>query len=322
MINAMTVPIDVEEVRLWALDYREQQNPPLSWKKFSTECGIPDGTLQPFVTGKYQGDNMRVARDMFRFRQAVEARMQRQQTIPTDPGYFETETSLRIRSLLTIAHMGRITVAATGPGTGKTKTAEDYAERAQPVWYACMTRSTKKLTSMVMTVQEAIGLSTKHIWSSAASRQVSERMKGRRALLIVDEAQHLEWEALEEIRGWHDKVGVGICLMGNEELLHRIESGRHADAFARLNSRIAQRHVQRLPLAADVQIFCEAWQLTEPGIRTYLERIALTPGSGGLRECKMIVEAGCMLAASEERGLTLADLRDAQSTRATRWIDA
>jgi len=322
MINASTIPIDVEEMRLWALDYREQHSPPLSWAKFAKECGIPEGTLQPFVKGNYNGDNEDKARSMFRFRQSVEARRERQLTIPTDPGHFETETSLRIRSLLSIAHMGRITVAATGPGTGKTMTAEDYAERAQPVWYACMSRSTRRLNAMMAAVLAALDIQIKYASGNIASRAVQARVKGRRGLLIIDEAQHCEWESLEEIRHWHDKTGVGICLMGNEELLSRIESGRHADAFGRLNSRIAMRHIQRLPLPADVEAFCEAWQLREPGIKTYLERIALTPGSGGLRECKMIVEAGCMLASADDRGLSLADLRDAQSTRATRWIDA
>lgn len=322
MINVNSQPIDVEAIRLWANGYREEHSPPLSWKKFAEQTGIPDGTLQPWCKGNYQGDNEKYARILFRFRQTVEARRERQLTIPTDPGFFETETSQRIRALLTIAHMGRITVGAAGPGTGKTMTVEDYAQRAHPVWMATMQRSTRRLTAMIHSVSLALGLFTKAMLPHGRSSAIMERVKGQRGLLVIDEAQHLEWDALEEIRAWHDRTGVGICLLGNEELLHQIESSNKRDAFGRLNSRIAQRHIQRLPTVSDVEAFCDAWQLAEPGMRKFLTTIALTPGSGGLRECKMIVEAGCMLASSEDRGLKLDDLRDAQSMRATRWIDA
>ncbi len=322
MINALTIPVDVEELRIWASGYKDHHQPPLSWKAFGAQVGIPDGTLQPWCKGNYQGDNERIARTIFKFRQTLHARNEQSAMVPVDPGYFETETSRRIQTLLKIAHMGRITIAATGPGTGKTMASEDYMAKAQPVWRATMEPTSKTVNSMCVAVQRCLGVEVKYLWAHGISTMIADRFRGRRGLLIIDEAQHLEWAAFEQIRAWHDSTGVGICFLGNEELLARIENGRQRDAFGRLNSRIAQRHVQRLPLAEDVIAFCDAWQLHDPGIRKYLNQIALTPGVGGLRECKMIVEAATYLAVSENRGLTLADLRDAQSERATRWIAA
>lgn len=322
MINVKDAPIDAEEMRIWVNGYREMTDPPISWNQLAKECDIPAGTLQPFCKGNYgaRGDN--IARKLFLFRQAVDSRIQRQQSIPSDPGFFETETSIRLRTLLQVAHMGRITVGATGPGTGKTITVRDYMDRAQPVWIATMRPSTRSLTSMIMEVHKALGLEPRHQQTAAASRIVADRVRGRGGLLVIDEANHLEVDSVEEIRSWHDETGVGICFLGNEELLRRIETGRQRDSFARLNRRIAMRHVQRLPLREDVQAFCDAWGLVEPGIRKYLEKFALTPGAGGLGECKQLVEQASMIASSEERGLTLADLRDAQQERATRWIEA
>ncbi len=322
MNNVKDIPVDVEEIRLWANGYRESFEPKLSWAKFSHACEVPAGTLQPFCKGTYQGDNDRIARDLFRFMQAVESRREHQQTIPTDPGYFETETSLRIRALLQIAHMGRITAVATGPGTGKTVTVKDYSERAGPVWPVTMMPSSSRLNSMINQVQKALSTDVRYGVMTNASRAVMERIRGRGGLLVIDEAQHLEYAALEEIRAWHDETGVGICLMGNTEMLARIESGRQSDAFARLNSRIAHRHVQPLSLKEDVVAFCDAWRIVDPAIRKYLEKIATTHAAGGLRECRMLVEAGSMLARADDRGLTVSDLRDAQATRATRWVRA
>ncbi|MCU0946786.1 MAG: hypothetical protein MUF47_00830 [Porphyrobacter sp.] len=138
----------------------------------------------------------------------------------------------------------------------------------------------------------------------------------------IDEANYLTIESIEEIRSWHDDTGVGICLLGNEELLARIETGRHRDQFARLNRRIAMRHTQRVPLPGDVRAFCDAWGITQPDIRHFLDTIARTPDSGGLGECQQLIESGSMLAAADDRGLSLADLREAQMYRATKWIKA
>ncbi|MFM9673702.1 AAA family ATPase, partial [Streptomyces galilaeus] len=70
-------------------------------------------------------------------------------------------------------------------------------------------------------------------------------------LLIIDEAQHLSEKAIEEIRSWNDKVGLGIALFGNVKVLRRIEGGGRDDAFAQLYSRLSMRMIRPLPLQAD-----------------------------------------------------------------------
>lgn len=320
MINVTTLPVDVEEMRLWLIGYRNGCEPPIPWSQLAKETEIPAGTLQPFCAGTYQGNNDNIARKVFQFRQSVEMQMKRQQALPRNPGYFETETSRRLMMLLEVAHMGRITVAATGPGTGKTMAVREYAARAQPTYIATMKPSCASLNAMLLEVHRALGLEPRRVPSADASRVVLERVRGRKALLVVDEANYLSIEAIEEIRSWHDETGLGICLLGNEELLARIETGRHRDQFARLNRRIAMRHTQRVPVRADVRAFCDAWGIDQPDIRTYLEKIALTPDSGGLGECQQLIESGSMLAAAEDRGLSLSDLREAQMYRATKWI--
>ena len=326
MINVKEMPIteeDIDEIRLWALGYRNNQEPALPWAQFAAECGIPAGTLQPFVTGKYQGDNAKYARMLFQFRQAVEVKTKRQASLPVDPGYFETETTRRLQDLLQIAHYGRIVVAATGPGTGKTMAIDDYMSKAQPCYKATMRPSTARLLPMIIEVHKALNIPlTGRMPASQASQLVVERLTKRQALLVIDEANFLTTDGIEEIRSWHDETGVGIALFGNEELLTRIETSRHRDQFARLSRRIAARHTQMLPTEGDVTIFCDAWGIDQPDIRQYLKRIALTPDGGGLGECQQLIEAGSMIASGEDRGLTLPDLRDAQAMRVSRWIRA
>ena len=325
MINVAEMPIDesdIEEIRIWARGYRNLQDPPLPWAQFGEECGIKGGTLQPFVTGKYAGDNAKYARLLIQFRQAVESKTKRQESLPVDPGFFETETSQRFEYLLQVAHYGRMTLAATGPGTGKTKTINEYKKKAQPVYVSTMRPSTSKLLPMIMEVHKALGMEPRRMPGSMASQMVVERLKGRKALLVIDEAGYLTTEAIEEIRSWHDECGIGVALFGNEELLLRITTGHKRDQFARLNRRIAAKHIQKLPTANDVEAFCDAWGIEQHDIREFLRNIAASPDCGGLGECQQLIEAGSMIASGEDRGLSLADLRDAQAARSSRWIRA
>lgn len=318
MHNPENIVVDIGEQREWLRAHKDAKG--LSYSQLALQMGMKAGTISQFVLGIYPGRNDLLAEKVFKFRQLLSSQADRAVGLIEAPDYFETPTSSRIHSLLIVAHMGRITVGATGPGTGKTIAAREYAASVSNVWFATMRQTTKSVNAMVIEVLRAVGVAAKGGWGSQLSQLVADSVGGRRGLLIIDEANHLSWEALEEIRAWHDATGVGVCLLGNEELLMRIQGGPRRDAFARLNSRIAQSHIQNLPIEGDVEAFCDAWQIVEPAQRALLTRIALTPGAGGLRECKQIIEQASLLAGQDDQPLSLGHLKEAQSTRATKHI--
>ncbi len=315
MNNPDDFPINVEEQRQWLIDHKARKG--LSWSVLADLTGIAAGTISPFGGGSYAGRGEPIAKKIFRYRQMLDSQQRRTDGLLTDAGWFETPTSRRIRGLLVIAQMGRITVGATGPGTGKTVTMRDYANKASNVWIATMKPTTKTLNAMIGEVLKAVGGTPKGGWTRQLSAQVADNIAGRRGLLVIDEANHLDLEAIEEIRAWHDATEVGICLLGNEELMMRIRGGPRRDAFARLNSRIAASHLQNLPVEGDVAAFCDAWKVDDGDMRRLLTRVALTPGAGGLRECRQIVESASMIAADEHRHPTIVDLREAMASRST-----
>lgn len=319
MNNPDNIPIDVEEQRDWLNAHKAATS--LSWGELAQRSGVPSGTLSTFATGKYLGRNDEKAKQIFRYRQLLESQAERQIGMIVAPAYFETESSRRIRGLMSLAQTGCITVVAMGPGTGKTLTAVEYAGSVANCWRAEMRKSKKTISQMTLQVLRALTIPTQHSWMIGGSDMVVNAMLKRPgALIIIDEANHLTNDSLEEIRGWHDATGVGICLLGNEELLMRIRGGPRSDALARLNSRIAASHIQNLPYPGDVEAFCDAWGVTDPAMRAMLSRVALTPAAGGLRECRQLIQQASLIAADDERAIALSDLRDVQSTRATRHI--
>lgn len=313
-----TFTVDVEEMRLWLQAHKETSG--LSWPQLQNASGIPSGTLGPFMSGSYPGDKQAVAKRVYRYKQLVDSQAAHAVGLPEAPGFVETETSRRIRALLITAHRGRMTMAATGPGTSKTLTARNYAASVPNVWIATMQPVTKTLNAMVGEVQRAVGGTSQRGWSRVLSEEVATAVIGKSGLLVIDEANHLDFEALEQLRSWHDTTGVGVCLLGNEELYQRIRGGVASHAFARLNSRIAASHVQDLPTEGDIHDILDAWRIGDPAQRRLLTSIGSTAGYGGLREITMIIENAALLASHEGRGLSLDDLKDAQSMRASKSI--
>ncbi|MAM39905.1 MAG: hypothetical protein CL949_15730 [Erythrobacter sp.] len=327
MINVTEIPItdeDIEDIRLWAEAYREATDPPMPWGRFAKEIGdIGQSTLEGFVKGYYNGNKAVQARKIFRYRQTIEAQTKRQEKLPVNPGFFETETSLRLEGLLLMAHGGRITAAGTGPGTGKTMSIREYKHKSSNCYVATMRPSSQRVLPMIQQVQKALGMPGLRMPTRDASQMVIDKLIDRKALLVVDEANYLSIEAIEELRSWHDETGVGIALFGNEELIAQIESGGKSDQLARLNRRISHRHIQKVPTEGDVDTFCDAWGIKQGDIRGYLRRIALTPHAGGLGECQQLIEAASLIADGEDREfLSITDLRDAQMARSTRWVKA
>ena len=318
MIHVDTLPVDVEDMRDWANGYKEMHR--LSWKELGELLNIPAGTIQPFCKGNYAGRNDNLAREVFMFKQAEEARANHKEGIPVNPGYFETPTSLRIRSLLAEASTGTITLGCFGPGLGKTVTARDFLGRVSPAWMITMDEVTSTTNAMIRAVEKAIGLNSRNNWPAEISADIINFLRKKRALLIIDEANHLERKALEQLRAWHDATKVGICLLGNEELIVRIEKGRERDAFARLNRRISERVVQNMPEEGDVTAFCDAWGLFDPGIRKLLTEVAMQAASGGLGECEQIITKASVIAQEDGGKLELAHVRWAKDRRVQRLL--
>lgn len=320
MNDPSSQPIDIAEQRAWLIDHRTSTG--FSWSELAKRIGIPAGTLSQFG-GKngYNGDESRIAEAVFRYRQQIQQQASLTVDLPEVPGYFETQTSRELTTLLSWAKRGRIVCAATGAGLGKTETAKQFQACFPNVFRATMTPSTAGVNNMQTEVLEALGEKTPKGTPQALSRRVCELVRSLHLpLLIIDEAQHLSEKAIEEIRSWNDKVGLGIALFGNVKVLRRIEGGGRDDAFAQLYSRLSMRMIRPLPLQADAVALADAWGIHAEPLVNLIIRISQQPG--GLRGVTMALEIASMIAAGERRALELDDLQTAWSQLSTRGMAA
>jgi DNA transposition AAA+ family ATPase len=316
MNNPENLPVDVSEQREWLLEHKSVTSS--SWTALASQTGIPHGTLSVFAGGKYQGDNERIAREIYRFRQHLSTQRELAMEAPEVPPYFDTPTSVRLTALLTWGHRGRIVVAATGPGCGKTKAAENYRDSMSNVWLVTLAPSSSGINSMQIKVLAALGERDARGSMQQLSQRICDRVRNSNGLIILDESQHLLDRTIDEIRSWHDETGVGIAFFGNETVLARIEGGQRRAAFAQLYSRIGMRLVQNLPLADDARALADAWEVHDEKQTDFIIKKSQQPG--GLRTVTRMMELGVMVAASEKQPLELSHLQHAWAQLVSRPI--
>lgn len=317
MIDPAKTLINVEGERAWLMTHKTESG--LSWKDIADRSGIPQGTISQFGPGTYRGDNEDVARKVLRYRQTVEAQAELQQDVPQTPGFIETRTATQIKRLLAWAHMGKMVVVAGGPGIGKTRACGQYAAGASNVFLATMSQSTAGLNPMQVELLAAMGEHDATGTPQRLSRRICDKVREKRALIIIDEAQALTEKALEELRSIHDRTGVGLVLVGNDGVLQRLEGGARKAAYAQLYSRVGMRMIRAVPLTEDAVAIAEAWGLTKPAEVNFIVEIATKPG--GLRSATMVMELATMLGLDDgER--TLTHLKAAWAQLSTRPIAA
>lgn len=314
-------PIDVEEQRKWLEEYKRDTG--FSWAQLAVRLGtgVNKSTLGLFVTKNYKGRLEPMAEAIFRFRQTLVAQAAIRAEGPEIPGYFETETSLRLIQLLQRAQRGRITVGALAAGLGKSITAEHYRACNINVFLVTIFPSTSGIYGMLRAVLKTLGFPNASGSPEALSSKVMDAVRDlANPLLIFDEAQHLTVRAIEEIRGWYDVTGVGIALLGNKSLLQQLEGGSRSDAYAQIFSRVALPMVRLQPLAADVEALLDAWRIRDEKIAAEIHRIAGLPG--GLRSVTWTLELASMHASGGKEELALSHVQDAWAQMSSRRVAA
>jgi DNA transposition AAA+ family ATPase len=204
----------------------------LSLRAVSKGLGFAPSTLSPWINGVYEGNVTGINETVKRF-------LDRQREIIKVPEkimpFVMTSVAERVFEVARIAHLdGEIGVCHGPAGIGKTEAIKEYARHNPDVMLieADLGHTAKALFSEIHQKLGMEGFGTVH----GMFEDVVSRLKGSDMLIIVDEAEHLPYKALELVRRVHDKAGVGILLSGMPRLIHNLR-GRKGE-YAQLYSRI------------------------------------------------------------------------------------
>jgi DNA transposition AAA+ family ATPase len=299
----------IAEQFAWLLGFREQTG--LSWADLSKRTNIAEGTISQIGSAKgYTGKRMPLADKIHQYRRSLAARDTTYIDAPDIPGYFETQTATEVLALLLWAQRGKMVGIPIGSGLGKTTAANHFAALYPHIYIAMMPPSCGSQGPMQVAVLEALGVENASGTPHGLSSMIVDRLrKMHRPVLIIDEAQHLTVKALEEIRSWHDKIGVGIALMGDIRLAHMINNGTGKNDLPQFRRRIKMMPARTLPYAQDVEALAAAWNVHDKRAVQEIRRIAQRPGGLGL--ATQALETAAILAASEQAVLGLSHIQEA-----------
>lgn len=230
--NAKAPPDDVR-----AAVRAELQRSGVSQAGLAREAGISETVLSQFLGGAYPGDNERVADALAT---CLEARARRGALpeIVTGNPFLETRAALRVLDAIGFVHDTCGVALITGsPGVGKTRGGREYGRRGRNVWHVTILEGGHSPVMTLRAVCAELGIATEVNWSVLdLHARIVAKLAGKRALLIVDEAQHLGAAGLDAIRQVFDAGEMGLVLMGHTDLAGTI--GKMPQLKSRLTRRV------------------------------------------------------------------------------------
>jgi hypothetical protein len=250
----------------------------MTFAAMAKEAGIAPGSFTNWKGGTYDAPTHRIAGQVSQWLASRAERAATVATIAAAPKYIETTTARQVTSLLTFAQSAPdVVVISCGPGVGKTTASEEYQRTHPNVYLITGCPSLSSAHNMLAELAMVLGVEEK--LTSKLSRAIGMKLKGRQALIIVDEAQHLTTNALEELRRFYDLWNCGLALVGPPSVFTRIEGKGRDGNLAQLFSRVGMRMKQARPRPEDVTLLASAWGIIDPKVMRLVQKIAMRPGA-------------------------------------------
>lgn len=315
MTNTATVEqINAENLRTVDLRDRVQkihETEKLSWKDIAIESGIKHGTLTNWQGDTYAGNIPNINAKVELWLKSRDEKKHRVMSVLASPAYIETPTSMEFYAILQMAQtMSDMTAIVGGPGIGKTMTAKYYRAQNPNVIMVTASPMVSGANAILNAIAEKIGMAPTN--AAKLFVTVASSLHEGQTLIIIDEAQNLKMDALEQLRTLHDLYLIGLVYMGNESIHSLLTSGRKEGDHAALFSRLGPRAKQRSARKEDMEMLINAWGVENEEVKRQMRVIAARPGA--LRVMDKALKMAHMIASSDGRKiLTPTDVTRAYS---------
>ncbi|WP_411035723.1 AAA family ATPase [Shinella sp. BYT-45] len=276
--------------------------------------GMKEGTFSQWYSGTYTGRLEPYNRMVANWLDAFEDGAATSAKIPASPDYITTRIGTEIFETLQWAQIASDMVMITiGAGMGKTAACRRYAATRPHVYHATVSPHTKTVHGML--VELAAELDVRELNPAKLTRAIGAKLQriGGGTLLIVDEAQNLVDDAINQLRHFMDIYGCGIALVGNEEVYSRFGKANGGPSYAQLKRRIGKRLKLSKPYPEDVKAYVAAWDITAEDCVRFL--LGIGHKGGALGQIEKTVKLAYMLAMGLGEELQLKHLQAAWRNR-------
>jgi len=287
-----------------------------SWTKaeVTRRSGMKDGTFSQWFSGTYAGRLEPWNRVVSQWLDAIEDSATMGSTIPHSPPFIKTKVAMEIAETLMWAQMTSDMVMITvGAGMGKTATCRHFQATRPHVYHATVTPHTKTVHGML--VELAAELDVKEHNPAKLTRAIGAKLAriGGGTLLIVDEAQNLTDDAINQLRHFCDVYQCGVALVGNDEIYSRFGKANGGPSYAQLKSRVGKHLKRTAAHTSDLHAYIAAWEIEDADCVKFLTGIGMK--GGAMRQIEKTVKLAFMAANGAGQKLTLDHLQHAWRRR-------
>lgn len=294
------------------------------WTKaeVARRIGMADGTFSGWFSGKYNGRIDSTNKQVQQWLDAVEETAGLAASIPTSPPFLKTKAAVEVIETLAWAQMTADMVIITlEAGMGKTEACRHFANTRPHVFMATISPQSK--TTHGMLVELAAELDVMVHNPAKLTRAIGRRLErtGGGTLLIVDEAQNLTDDAVNQLRHFVDINRCGVALVGNTEIYGRFRGGKDdrpdGPSYAQIKRRIGKRLLRNKPNMEDLHTFIEAWGVTEPEAVKFLAAVGRK--GGALGQIDKTMKLASMYATGSGEDVALKHIQAAWKNRDVEW---
>lgn len=284
------------------------------WSKseVARRANMADGTFSQWFSGKYNGRLDTTNLQVQKWLDALQESAHIASGLPQSPDFMTMRCSREIFEHLAWAQMCPDLVMITlGPGMGKTEACAYYEKSRPHVYRATVSENTKTVHGMLVELADELGVHEHN--PARLARAIGNKVKriGDGTLLIIDEGQHLNDEALNQLRHFVDIYKCGVAIVGNAEVYGRFTRTKPNRSYGQLKSRIGRRLHRNAPYSEDLSAFIAAWGVSDPACVQLLTGIGMK--GGAFRQIDKTMKLATM--AANGQGVTLGHIQQAWKQR-------
>lgn len=268
--------------------------------------GRSTAAISQFLGNKYTGDNERLANQISSWLKRQQERRRHNEifteTVPT----FAVN---KVKKTCRIAHIQGEMAAITGPsGVGKTRGLKAYAAENPDVIYVRVIPcySMRDLMSEIHKRVKGNGEGR----ATDMAEFIIEKLMGSGRLIIIDEAEHLPYKALEMVRTIYDLAGVGIVLGGMPHLIINMKGTK--GQYKQLYSRIAI-HAEIPPMTGDHEKDIQALVMNAIPNSNGIWKEFAEHSRGNARQLEKLVKMSVQISAINDSEITAQIIKKAKT---------
>ncbi|MCB1463226.1 MAG: AAA family ATPase [Nitratireductor sp.] len=286
------------------------------WSKaeVARNVGMSDGTFGQWFKGNYAGRLDVQNEKISKWLDTIEELQDMTSAIPASPSFIETKLATEMMNTLGAAQVLPAMVLITAhAGFGKTMTARQFQRTRSNVYLVTASPHSRSAHGILLEIAETLGVGQGY--TGKVARAIGRKLQrtGVGTLLIVDEANELTDEAINQLRHFLDMYQCGVALVGNTETYRRFSSWTDGLAGGQLRRRVFKRINRTSVPVEDLRAFIRASGIDDPDQTKFL--IGVGQKEGAIGQIDMTIRLARVSAIGDGRELALDDLKSAWTNR-------